>query len=733
MALDREQFEFDRRAVRQRVLPFAVPACLGFGLAATHWSAATAWLLVLAGALTAAVIGGTVFAPWRRLPSWAFVGPPLTYCLVVAVLREATGGSESASTLLFLLSVFWVSLHGSRAHLAVVLAGCAAALIVPLAVVGAPLYPAEELHSVVMWLIIGPILGATVQRLVRQTAAGERRFRSLVQNAADSILVVGADRTVRFASPAATEALTHDPLGCTALELLRLVHVEDRRAVVLALRDLLHSAAGQPARLQARLRHNDDRWHPMEVVVTNLFHDPDVGGLVFNARDITERAVLEQRLRQLAFHDPLTGLANRVLFADRVGHAVAQSRRTGTRVAVLYCDLDDFKTINDSLGHDAGDELLLTVARRLRGCLRAGDTPARLGGDEFAVLLENLHGADEAIDIATRLLADLRGPMTIRDRALTVGASVGIVVPPVGQATSAGELQRDADAAMYAAKRRGKNRWELYDPGMHADALQRLEITAELDRALRLRELLLAYQPVVGVDDGEIVGVEALVRWQHPQRGLVMPLEFIPFAEETGQILPLGRWVLSEACRQARAWHDLGNPNLTMSVNLSARQLQDPNLVDFVAGTLAETGLRPDSLVLELTETALMAEPDAGFQVIRRLKRLGVRLAIDDFGTGYSSLAYLHRLPVDVIKVDRSFIADLGLGSDRATLANGVLELVRTLQVSTVAEGVETAEQLSALRTARCQLAQGFMFSRPVPAEEITEILTVTEQVHEVV
>jgi diguanylate cyclase (GGDEF)-like protein/PAS domain S-box-containing protein len=732
MALDREQFEFDRQGVRQRVLPFAVPACLGFAQAAVHPSAATAWLLAAAGALTAAVIGGTVLAPWRRLPSWVFVAPPLAYCLVVAVLRQATGGAASASTLLFLLSIFWVSLHGSRAHLGVVLAGCAAALVAPLALVGAPLYPADKLDDIVMWLIIGPILGATVQRLVRQTVAGERRFRSLVQNAADSILVVDERGVVGFASPAVAEALGSDARGSSAQDLLRRVHPEDRRAVTLALRDVLGSGAEQPARLQARLRHHDDRWHHLEIVATNLFHDRDVDGLVFNARDITERAVLEQRLRQLAFHDPLTGLANRTLFADRVGHAVAQSRRTGTRIAVLYCDLDDFKTINDSLGHDAGDELLLTVARRLRGCLRAGDTPARLGGDEFAVLLENLHGADEAIDVATRLLADLRHPLTIRDRSFTVGASVGIVVPPVGQATSAGELQRDADAAMYAAKRRGKNRWELYDPGMHTDALQRLEITAELDRALSQDELLLDYQPVVDVDGGQVVGVEALVRWQHPQRGLVMPLEFIPFAEETGQILPLGRWVLSEACRQARVWHDLGNPALTMSVNLSARQLQDPTLVDFVAATLAETGLRADSLVLELTETALMAEPDAGFQVIRRLKRLGVRLAIDDFGTGYSSLAYLHRLPVDVIKVDRSFIAELGLGSDRATLARGVLELVRTLQVATVAEGVETAEQLSALRTARCQLAQGFMFSRPVPAQEITGLLSHGDRVHEV-
>ena len=484
--------------------------------------------------------------------------------------------------------------------------------------------------------------------------------------------------------------------------------------------------------MQARIRYHDDRWHHMEIVASNLFSDRDVAGLVFNARDITERAVLEQRLRQLAFHDPLTGLANRALFADRISHAIAQARRSNTRIAVLYCDLDDFKTINDSLGHEAGDQLLLTVARRLRGCLRAGDTAARLGGDEFAVLLENLHGADEAVDVATRVLNELHRPLVLQDRNFTISTSIGIVVPPKGAATSAVELQRDADAAMYAAKRRGKSRWELYDPAMHANALPRLELTAELDRAMTHDELRLAYQPVVDLDSGRVVGVEALVRWQHPERGVVMPVEFIPFAEETGQILPIGRWVLSEACRQARAWQDEGSGPLTMSVNLSARQLQDPRLVEALETTLAETGLRPDRLVLELTETALMAEPDAGFQVIRRLKRLGVRLAIDDFGTGYSSLAYLHRLPVDVIKVDRSFIADLGLGTDRATLARGILELVRSLQVSTVAEGIETSEQLDALRTFRCELGQGYMFSRPVAPDAISELLLARDRVPEV-
>jgi diguanylate cyclase (GGDEF)-like protein/PAS domain S-box-containing protein len=333
-----------------------------------------------------------------------------------------------------------------------------------------------------MWLILGPILGATVQRLVRQTVAGERRFRSLVQNAADSILVVDGQGAVAFASPAATDALGGSPIGQTVLDLLRRVHRDDRRTVLLQLRETLLSDAGQPARMEVRLRHHDDRWHHMEVVATNLFGDADVEGLVFNARDITERTVLEQRLRQLAFHDPLTGLANRALFADRVSHAIAQARRTNTRIAVLYCDLDDFKTINDSLGHEAGDELLLTVARRLRSCLRAGDPPARLGGDEFAVLLENLQGAEDAVDVASRLLTELHSPLSIQDRCLTVSASIGIVVPPQGKATSAGELQRDADAAMYAAKRRGKSRWELYDPGMHANALQRLKLTAELDR-----------------------------------------------------------------------------------------------------------------------------------------------------------------------------------------------------------------------------------------------------------
>jgi diguanylate cyclase (GGDEF)-like protein/PAS domain S-box-containing protein len=732
MALNREQFEFDGRAIRQRVVPFAVPACLGFVQAAVRSSAETIWFLALAGVLTALVILGTIYAPWRRLPSWAFVAPPLAYCLVVVVLRQATGGAGSASSLLLLLSVFWVALHGSRAHLFVVLAGCAAALLAPLVLVGAPTYAAENLNNAVMWLIIAPILGLTVQRLVRLRAAGERRFRSLVQNAADSILVVDGRRAVTFASPAAADALGVGPAPATGTDLLRRVHQDDRRSLVAQLRETLSAGTDYPARVQVRLRHTDDRWHHMEIVATNLFSDPDVEGLVFNARDITERAVLEQRLRRLAFPDPLTGLANRALFGDRVSHAVAQSRRTNGRIAVLYFDLDDFKTLNDSLGHEAGDEMLLTVARRLRGGLRAGDTAARLGGDEFAVLLENLSGADEAVDVANRLLGDLRSPMSIGDRTFIPSASIGIVVPAPGKATSAMELQRDADAAMYAAKRAGKCRWKLYDPGMHASALQRLELTTELDRALSCGELQLAYQPVVDLDTGGVVGVEALVRWHHPQRGVVMPLEFIPFAEDTGQIVPLGRWVLREACRQGREWHDQGNGWLSLSVNLSPRQLQDPNLVDHVREILEETGMRPESLVLELTETALMTEPDAGFQVIRRLKRLGVRLAIDDFGTGYSSLAYLHRLPVDVIKVDRSFIADLGLGTDRATLARGILELVRTLRVSTVAEGVETAEQLDELRNVRCQLGQGYMFSRPVAAEAITTLLAAASRVHEV-
>jgi EAL domain-containing protein (putative c-di-GMP-specific phosphodiesterase class I) len=257
---------------------------------------------------------------------------------------------------------------------------------------------------------------------------------------------------------------------------------------------------------------------------------------------------------------------------------------------------------------------------------------------------------------------------------------------------------------------------------MHADALHRLELTTEIDRALAHQELHLAYQPVVELGTGRTVGVEALVRWHHPTRGEVLPVEFIPFAEDTGQIIAIGRWVLEEACRQGKRWHTFGDP-LSIAVNLSPRQLQDPELVDFVRSTLAATGLPPSSLLLELTETALMSEPDAGFEVIRRLKRLGIRLAIDDFGTGYSSLAYLHRLPVDVIKVDRSFIADLGLGSDRSTLARGVLELVRSLQVSTVAEGVETSGQLAALRDLRCQLGQGFIFSQPVAAGEITDLL----------
>lgn len=724
MGVNRDQF--DRRGMLQRVLPFAVPAVLAFVLAAVQARGDAAWLLVVAGSLTVCIIAASVVLPWERLPSWAFVGPPLAYCAVIVLLRETMGGATSGLSPLLLLPIFWVALHGSSGHLITVLIGCGFALVAPIVLLGLPRYPPSEWIRMLVWAIIAPVIGMTVQKLVRQAgqatvAAGERRFQSLVQNAADVIIVLDEAGALTFMSPSGRRALDCGEDTLDSRELLRRLHPNDRRGVVTQLASAARQMPDAPVQIEGRIRHHDGRWRHFEMIATNLLDDPDVGGLVLNVRDISERATLEHRLRQLAFHDPLTGLANRFLFADRVSHAIERGQRTASGVALLFCDLDDFKTVNDSLGHEAGDQLLLAVASRLSACIRPGDTVARLGGDEFALLLENVGDANEAAEVAGRLLADLRAPLVIHGRDVLVAASVGIAM--AGEDQRVADLLRDADTAMYAAKERGKGRWELYDPGMHAQALRRLELTAELDRAVERREFYLEYQPIVALSTGRVVGVEALVRWRHPEQGVISPAEFIPLAEETGLIVPLGQWVLDEACRQGRAWQRRFADELSVGVNLSPRQLQDPDLVRRVAEALEHSGLPAANLLLELTESVLMSEPDAAMDILAQLKGLGVRLAIDDFGTGYSSLGYLHRLPVDVIKVDKTFVSDLGQGASRSTLARGILQLTRNLQVTTVAEGIESDAQLSALRSLGCDLGQGYYFSRPVAPPDMTRLL----------
>jgi diguanylate cyclase (GGDEF)-like protein len=452
------------------------------------------------------------------------------------------------------------------------------------------------------------------------------------------------------------------------------------------------------------------------VVATSLV---DAGTLAM-VSDITERKAAEEALVHQAFHDTLTGLPNRALFLDRLGHALARSARRPASTAVLFLDLDRFKWVNDSLGHAAGDSLLVAAAERLRQVVRDEDTVARFGGDEFAVLCEDLSDETEAVTVAQRIIAAVASPIALGERHLALTASIGIALAS-GPGADPDVLLRDADSAMYRAKERGRDRIELFDDDMRARAMARVETESALRRALEVGELRVHFQPVVDLAGEVVVGVEALVRWQHPERGLVPPLEFIPVAEETGLIVPLGAHVLSEACHTIARWNrrHRDRPALSVSVNLSARQLSSPGLRDVVAATLAESGLPPELLCLEITESVLMEDADASREQLQALKEIGVTLSVDDFGTGYSSLLYLKRFPVDVLKIDRSFVSGLGTSTEDSAIVAGVVQLARALGLQSVAEGVEDPEQVRRLGGLGCDLAQGFYWSPALDAEHL--------------
>ncbi|MGC9668432.1 putative bifunctional diguanylate cyclase/phosphodiesterase [Planosporangium sp. 12N6] len=437
-------------------------------------------------------------------------------------------------------------------------------------------------------------------------------------------------------------------------------------------------------------------------------------------------AVTDHHTRQKmheAYHDSLTGLASRALFMERLEQSLARASRQRTRLAVLFVDLDRFKMVNDSLGHAAGDTLLIGVAERLRSCLRRDDAAARFGGDEFAVVLPELDDPGQAVGTAERINAVLRQPFTIQGTEVFVNASVGIAYNG-DDVASAEELMRHADLAMYRSKKNGAGQHEIYRHDMQAALVRTLDLEAQLRRAVERDDFVLHYQPIVELASGRITGVEALVRWRHRQHGVIAPATFVPLAEETGLIVPIGRWVLGEACRQAGAWNAgrAGQP-LTVSVNLSARQVQQPDLPGVVGRTLLETGLDPSCLVLEITESLLLLDTEAITRRLHQLKELGLRLALDDFGTGYSSLAYLRKFPIDIIKIDKSFIDEITRGPDDSALALAIVQLGQQLRLSTVAEGIEAVGQLAELRAAGCPLGQGYFFSAPLAAEDVDTLL----------
>jgi diguanylate cyclase (GGDEF)-like protein/PAS domain S-box-containing protein len=569
-------------------------------------------------------------------------------------------------------------------------------------------------------------VGLALESVELAEALAERRSQirldSLIHNSSDVILILDEAMAIGFASSASDRVLGYPPEQLVGRPLTELIRPEEATRALAFLDRVISSDAVATNPLELELRRADDRWVQVETLVSNLIHDRTVGGVVLNIRDVSERKAFEEQLARQAFYDSLTNLPNRALFLDRVEHALARRKRQSTTTTVYFLDLDDFKTVNDSLGHLAGDLLLIQVAERLRTCLRTSDTAARFGGDEFSVLVEEAPGT--ASDLAERILAKLRTPFLLDGTEVQVGATIGIATSGPGSSTAM-ELLRDADAAMYAAKADGKGGWRLFEPSMHESVRRRLELKGALERGIKAGELVLHYQPIVDVQTGRVQGVEALVRWQHPERGLIQPLDFIPLAEETGLIVPLGRWVLEEACRAAMQLGEIGGVQPYMSVNLSPRQLQQPELVDEVKALVLGSGLAPERLVLEITESAMMRDTDLMIERLRSLREIGIRIAIDDFGTGYSSLNYLRHLPVDIVKIDQAFVGGIVAEPAQRAVVATIIDLCHVLELQQVAEGVETADQHAALRDLGCNFGQGYLWSRPLSFEALSAFLAI--------
>jgi diguanylate cyclase (GGDEF)-like protein/PAS domain S-box-containing protein len=558
-------------------------------------------------------------------------------------------------------------------------------------------------------------------RVTERTAelnAREQRFHALIRHSSDVVTVIDADGMIRYQSESMRRVFGYPAEVFLGRRYTDLVDAE----VAMRLARAMRQVAARPfahVTLEVVHTHRDGGKRPSEVIITNLVDDPHVAGFVLNTRDISERKELQEQLMHEAYHDSLTQLANRALFRDRASSAL----RASGEVTVLHLDLDGFKRVNDSLGQLAGDQLLVQVADRLRGCVRDGDLVARFGADEFGVLLlgEDEEGAER---VARRILGDLEVPVPAGARQIHVRASIGLagtgkLADDDNPGDRAEQLMRNADLAMHHAKATGGGVFSGYHPRMREGLVERLELESDLRAAVENGDLRLHYQPTVDLATSEVIGFEALVRWPHPTRGMINPLDFIPIAEATGLIAPLGRWVLHEACRQAVEWGAAGDGRPPkMSVNVSVRQFDRTDLSEMVAEVLAETGMPADRLCLEMTESVLMTDTEANLEQLLRLKALGLTLAIDDFGTGYSSLAYLRRFPVDTLKIDRSFVERLGVIADDTALTDTIVRLGKSLGMATVAEGIEEFGQLAALREMGCGFAQGYYFSRPVPAAE---------------
>ena len=563
------------------------------------------------------------------------------------------------------------------------------------------------------------------ERHIAALRESEERFRSAFDHAAGMALVGPDGRWIKV-NRSLCEMLGYNQEELLAANFQSITHADDLGTLMANVGKMLHGALSTH-QMEQRYLHKQGHvvWVLLSITVVREEQSDSVN-LIFQIQDITDRKRAEERLLHEAMHDVLTGLPNRALFMDHLKLSVERVKRRDDRLfAVLFLDLDRFKIINDSLGHMVGDQLLVGIARRLETCLRPGDTVARLGGDEFTILLEDLNGAGEAIDVAERLQKSLARPFNLNGHEVFTTVSIGIALSATGY-DRPDDVLRDADTAMYRAKMLGKARHEVFDKTMHALAMNLLQMESDLRRAIEREEFFLQYQPIITLETGAVRGFEALVRWRHPERGLVSPVDFIPIAEETGLIILIGQWVLEQACRQIHLWQEQlpQYPPLQISVNLSVKQFMNADLIKHIKEALEETGVDPHSLKLEITESMVMENVEAAIAMIGQLRGLGIELSIDDFGTGYSSLSYLHRFPISTLKIDRSFVSRMTGNNENAEIVRTIIMLARSLKMDVVAEGVETAEQLAQLKALDCEYGQGYYFSKPLSADEMMRWLS---------
>jgi diguanylate cyclase (GGDEF)-like protein/PAS domain S-box-containing protein len=555
-------------------------------------------------------------------------------------------------------------------------------------------------------------------------AQSESKFRSLIQNSLDIITILSQDGCILYESPSVEKILGHNPEYLVGKAVFDFIHPDDIPAAKTAFQKILSSPT-QSVTIELRFQHQDQSWTYLELVGTNLLDDPSVAGILINSRDITERKQAEQEFRFLACYDPLTHLANRTLFSEWLEKAFLRMKRDkNSTYAVLFLDLDRFKLINDSFGHADGDRLLIQLAERLKCCLREIDSIARLGGDEFGILLENITDVSQVIHIAKRIQNLFQVAFTLTEREVFSSVSVGIALSKA-EYEQPEDILRDADIALYRAKECGKARFEIFDVEMHSRAVNLLRLENDLRQGLRREEFQLFFQPILSLETGLLKGMEALLRWQHPQAGQISPNIFIPVAEETGLIHSLGWWIFQQACQQMIAWDQLfpGKTPLTMSVNVSAPQFRESGLIERIDQLLMDSGLTASRLCLEITESVLIDNAEAATLTFSQLRAMGIQLYMDDFGTGYSSLNYLHRFPLNALKIDRSFVSQMNPCNKNFEVVKTIITLAKNLGIDVIAEGIETEEQLHQLKALNCDFGQGFFFSRPIAAKDAEQFI----------